>query len=77
MINLWQYTIFLGVILSSAAFADVTVSKSNNPKDTIGTLLGALLEVEKIALDNVGSAQKRPLRTKLKILYSRLSRLAL
>ena len=66
MINLWQYAVFLGVILSSAAFADVTVSKSNNPKDTIGTLLGALLEVEKIALDNVGSAQKATIAYQVK-----------
>ena len=66
MINLWQYAVFLGVILSSAAFADVTVSKSNNSNDTIGTLLGALFEVEKMALDNVGSAQKATIAYQVK-----------
>ncbi|MEZ7813769.1 MAG: cell wall hydrolase [Paracoccaceae bacterium] len=51
--NLWKLAFWMGVILSSAALADVTVLKSNNLKESIESSLGSLLDFEQLGLQYV------------------------
>lgn len=49
----WTAAVFASLVLSGAAFADVTVSQSNDPQAGLDGRMSSLLGVEKAALDKV------------------------
>lgn len=53
----WTAVAFATVVFAGAAFADVTVSQSNDPTASIGGRMTALLGVEKDALGQVAPAR--------------------
>lgn len=53
LLDLWTRAALALVVLTGAAFADVTVSQSNDPTATVGGRLSSLLGVEKSAIEQV------------------------
>ncbi|WP_151720108.1 cell wall hydrolase [Gemmobacter serpentinus] len=53
----WTTAVFATLVLSGAAFADVTVSQSNDPQAGLDGRMTSLLGVEKAALDKVAPAR--------------------
>lgn len=61
--QIWTTAIFALSVLSGAAFAEVTVSQSNDPKAVIGQEFRALLGAEHKAVDALPEAQRTALAT--------------